>query len=127
MKSPRRKRRWNSRHYPKVVTVRVSAEEHAVLTLRAALARTSASRYLATAGLAGKPPRLRETPPPSPEEKQRWEQLLWALHKLGTNVNQLAHATHRARILGRGRPDDRHIDQAARMVQALMRLVKERL
>ncbi len=110
-----------------MVTVRVTAAEHAALMERAALARMSASRYLVAAGLSGKAPRLRETPPPTPEERLRWEQLLWGLHKLGTNVNQLARDANRARLLDWGRTPSAEIDQAAREVRLLLRLIRERL
>lgn len=124
---PQGKRRWNSAHYPKMVTVRVTAQEHAELMRRAAQARMSASRYLCLAGLSGKAPRLRETLPPSPEERAHLEQLLWGLHKLGTNVNQLARAANTARLLGRGGPGPQRLEQAAKEVQLLLRLIKERL
>jgi len=110
-----------------MVTVRVTAAEHAALMERAARARLSASRYLVAAGLSGKAPRLRETPPPSPEEQVRWEQFLWGLHKLGTNVNQLAREANRARLLGWGGPPSPEIDRAARDVRLLLRLIRERL
>lgn len=125
--SPNRKRRWNSDRYPKMITVRVTAEEHAALSERAARARMSASRYLVVAGLRGKPPPLRETLPPTAAERERWQWLLWELHKLGTNVNQLAHATHRARLLGRSGPPLSAIEQAGQRVQLLVRLIQERL
>lgn len=110
-----------------MVTVRVTAEEHAALMERAALARMSASRYLVAAGLAGRPPRLRPTLPPTPEERARWEQLLWGLHKLGTNVNQLARVANTARLRGYGGPSAQALQRAAQDVRLLLRLVSQRL
>ena len=127
MSSHRPKRRWNSPRYPRMVTVRVTAAEHKALMERASLARLSASRYLVAAGLSGKAPKLRETPPPSPEEALRWEQLLWGLHKLGTNVNQLARDVNRARLLGWSGPHPAEIERAARDVRLLLRLIRDRL
>lgn len=127
MESRRRKRRWNSEHYPRMVTVRVTAAEHQTLLQRAALARLSASRYLAQSGLLGKPPRLHSTLPPSPAEQARWEQLLWSLHKLGTNVNQLARAANAAQLRGWGAPTREELCRAASSVQLLLRLIRDRL
>lgn len=127
MEKTRRKRRWNSPHYPRMVTVRVTVAEHAALMQRAARTRLSVSRYLVKAGLRGRPPRLRDTLPPTPAEQAHWEQLLWALHKLGVNVNQLARDANHARLMGWGRPPSAEIDRAARDVQLLLRLIRERL
>ena len=122
-----RRRRWNSDHYPKAITLRVTAAEHEALMRRALLARMSASRYLTAAGLRGKAPPLRETLPPNPRQRQELETLLYELRKVGVNLNQLARQQHRARLLGRKGPAPDTVERAAKAVEVLIRLLRERL
>ena len=123
----RKKRSWNSDQYPKVVTVRVSEEEHAKIHGVAGLARLSASRLLVRSLLDRRLPVLADSPPPSTERREELEFLLYELRKVGTNLNQLAHRTNRARLLGRFPPPRRKVDEAAAAVEGIVRLIRNRL
>lgn len=123
----RKKRSWNSAHYPKMVTVRVTADEHAEIQRVANLARMSASRLLAATIIGRKLPPLRETPPPTKERRQELEFLLYELRKIGVNLNQLAHKTNRARLLGTFPPPRRKVDAASAAVEGLVRLIRNRI
>jgi hypothetical protein len=123
----RKRRSWNSAHYPKMVTVRVTTEEHAEILRVAGLARMSASRLLATTVIKRKIPALRQTPPPTRERRQEMEFLLYELRKIGVNLNQLAHRTNRARLLGRFPPPRRKVDEASAAIEGLVRLIRSRI
>ncbi len=123
----RRNRKWNSGQYPKVVTVRVSTPEHGEIHRVAGLARLSASRLLVRNLLDQRLPRLLVSPPPSKAERQELEFLLYELHKIGVNLNQLAHRTNRARLMGRFPPPRGKVDAAATAVEGLVRLIRNRL
>lgn len=123
----KKKRRWNSGRYPKMVTVRVTVEEHAEIKRRSALARLSDSRFLVRAGLSLKMPPISDRPPPSDEERKDLEFLLYELRKIGVNLNQLAKAANVARLV-RGTPPPRlRVDRTASVVEGLVRLIRKRL
>ncbi len=122
----RRKRRWNSERYPKMVTVRVSDSEHQQILERASRTRLSSSRFLVRAGLAQRFPPIRDRAVPSEEERRELEFLLFELRKIGVNLNQIARDTNLARLLGRRIPRS-NIEQAAQMVQGLVKLICRRL
>lgn len=122
-----RKRRWNSDRYPKMVTVRVTLEEHEELLRRAQRTRLSASRFLVRCGLSQRLPPLRDRPAPTPEERRDLEFLLYQLRKVGTNLNQLAKRTNAARLFGRMRPPASKVEQAASAAEGLIRLLRKRL
>jgi len=65
--------------------------------------------------------------PPTEEERKDLEFLLYELRKVGTNLNQLAHRTNAARLLGRTPPPRHRVELAAAMVEGLLRLIKKRL
>ncbi len=120
-------RRWNSERYPKAVTVRVTLDEHAQIRERAGRARLSDSRYLARCGLEKRLPPMSDRTPPTEEERKDLEFLLFELRKVGTNLNQLAKRTNSARLLGRTPPPLARVEQAASMVEGLLRLIRKRL
>lgn len=122
-----RKRNWNSEQYPKVVTVRVSTGEHGEIHRVAGLARLSASRLLVRSLLDRRLPEMSDTPPPTKEERAELEFLLYELHKIGVNLNQLAHRNNRARLIRRFPPPRRQIDSATTALEGLMRLIRNRL
>ncbi len=90
------KRHWRSKRYPATITIRCSETEHRELAERAANHALSLSRYCIWAG-------QRSAPPPPPEQTQKLRRLLYDLHKLANNVNQLAHAMNSA-LGGNGLP-----------------------
>lgn len=124
----RRRRRWNSDHYPKSLVVRVTDDEHEEITRRAGLSRApSVSRYMAVCALNGRAPELRQTPPPTAEERERLERLLYELRKLGTNLNQLTHAANLATATGGASPAPSDLAEAARAVKTIVEQLRERL
>ena len=123
-KSPRR---WNSERYPKMVTVRVTEEEHRGLTERAARSGLSTSRYLVRCGLGLRLPALRDAYPPNPDERRHLVLLLAELRKVGTNLNQLARRSNRARLFRGFGPPKSQIERASGQAGALIRLLRHRL
>lgn len=121
------KRRWNAGAYPKMVTVRVTNEEHAEIQRRSAQARLSDSRFLAKAGLGLKMPPVSDRPRPTPEERRELEFLLYELRKVGVNLNQLARRANTARLVRRMPPPRSKVDHAAGAVEGLVRLIRKRL
>jgi hypothetical protein len=122
-----KKRNWRSRNLSKPFTVRATEQEHSEIKRRADAARMSASRYLIHRGLAGRLPDLRITPPPSQEEREQLERILYALRKVGNNLNQLAHATNSAHLTGTQQPAAGDINIAAEQAKRLIDEVKKRL
>lgn len=127
MAQERPKRRWNDGNYPARITVRLTREEKAEILVRADRAVLSDSRYLVRCGLAKRLPPMRDTPPPTEGERKDLEFLLFELRKVGTNLNQLAKRTNAARLLGRTPPPLARVEQAAVMVEGLLRLIRKRL
>jgi hypothetical protein len=126
--TPCKRRRWNSDHYPKSIVVRVTEDEHREINARAGLSRApSTSRYLAECGLRGRAPELRETPPPTDEQRAQFERLLYELRKAGTNLNQLTYATNLAQKLGAQAPSPGEVSEALRAVTTLVEQIRERL
>ncbi|RYG39130.1 plasmid mobilization relaxosome protein MobC [bacterium] len=121
------KRRWNSERYPKMITARVTAAEHLAIVERAESARLSASRYLVRCGLGKRLPPMREHKIPSDNERRDLEFLMTELRKVGVNLNQLARRRNLARIVGGMGPSRSKVDQAASMVEGLVRLIRKRM
>lgn len=90
-----KKRKWNSNHYPKMITVRLTREEHEEIILRAKLARTSASRYLAHRGLHNKLLKFRPALPlVDAGQRVQLERLLFELNRLFLALSKLNHSLH---------------------------------
>lgn len=124
----RRRRRWNSDRYPKSIVVRVTDDEHEEINRRAGLSREpSVSRYMTVCALSGRAPELRQTPPPTAEERERLEQLLYELRRIGTNLNQLTHAANLATATGGASPAPSDLVEAARAVKTIVEQLRERL
>jgi hypothetical protein len=87
---PKPKRHWRSKRYPATITIRCSETEYKKLAEQATNHALSISRYCVWAG-------KRAAPPPPPEETEKLKRLLYDLHKLANNVNQLAHTLHASR------------------------------
>jgi hypothetical protein len=117
---PLRQRHWRSDRYPDAFTVRCTPDEHRELAERAAAHELSLSRYCVWAG-------KREAPPPSAEETQRLRRLLYDLHKLGNNVNQLAHTLHASRKGNAPPPSTADIAAAAASLAELIADVRAQL
>jgi hypothetical protein len=122
-----KKRNWHSKKLPKHLTVRATEQEHNELKTRASAVRMSASRYLIHRGLAGRLPNLRATQPPTNEERELLERILYALRKVGNNLNQLAYATNSSRWTGTQQPPTSEINGVARQAKELIEEVKKRL
>lgn len=123
-----KRRRWNSENYPKAIVCRVTDEEHTEINRRAGLsAAPSTSRYMVACALRGRAPELRATPPPTDEQREQFERLLYELRKAGTNLNQLAHAANLAQMTGGQVPPAGQIVHAAQTVAMLVEQIRERL
>jgi uncharacterized membrane protein len=122
-----KKRNWRSRNLSKPFTVRATEQEHSEIRRRADAARMSASRYLIQRGLVGRLPDLRITLPPSQEEREQLERILYALRKVGNNLNQLAHTANSARWTGIHQPAADEINIAAEQAKQLIDEVRKRL
>jgi hypothetical protein len=81
---------------PAHLTVRLSAEERAAVDAAAGAAGLTAGSYAREAMLGGPAPREVRRPPAEREELVR---LLAALGKIGSNLNQLAHAANTGTVL----------------------------
>ena len=122
-----KRRRWNSDRYPKMVTVRVTTDEHSEIVRLAGHARLSTSRLLVSALLDRRLPTLKDSPPPSAETREELLLLLFQLRKVGVNLNQLAYRTNRATLLGRFPPPRRKVDEVAAAVEGLVRVIRNKL
>jgi len=118
--APKRQRHWRSDRYPDAFTVRCTTDEHRELAERAAKQELSLSRYCVWAG-------KREAPPPTPEETQRLRRLLYDLHKMGNNVNQLAHSLHASKKGNATPPSTADIAAAAASLAELIAEVRAQL
>jgi hypothetical protein len=117
------KRHWRSKRYPAIITSRCSETEYRELAERAANHALSLSRYCIWAGQRSAPP----PPPPLPEQTQKLRRLLYELHKLSNNVNQLAHATHSARKRNQPMPTQVDFAGAYDSIQALIDDIRTQL
>lgn len=116
----RKRRQRPCLRYPERIPVRATGEEKRRIARRAKAARLSASRYLVRAATA-------ERLPPTAEERQFLERLLYLVLKCGTNLNQLAHHKNRARYTGEPPPAEAAVAAAAREVGLLAAEIRRRL
>lgn len=93
--APWRGRRRVSDPREQFVAVRCTAAEHAAITAAAAQAGLSVGAYLRVVGLGTAGPRAVRRPS---VERAELARLLGEIGKLGSNVNQLAHAVNRGDI-----------------------------
>ncbi|MEJ0051716.1 MAG: hypothetical protein WDN02_11030 [Methylovirgula sp.] len=78
------------------IAVRCTAEEHAAIDAAATAAGLSIGAYLRAQALGDPGPRSVRRPP---VERKELARLIGLLGKLGSNVNQIAHAFNSARLL----------------------------
>jgi hypothetical protein len=122
----KRKKRRIAGKYPVVFFVRATAEEADRIHANAAKANRPRTRFLAETG-ALEPERLL-VPRPSAEELRAIEGLLYELHKIGVNLNQLAYRENSAALAETPDPStDAEIAQAARAVTGLIEQLRSRL
>jgi hypothetical protein len=102
------------------ILVRATPAERRAIHRRAAAAGRSLSRYLVAVG-------TRDGQPATPEEREELGRLLFELHKVGTNLNQIAHAMNAARLSGQEGAAEADIASAVSDVRATVAAVRERL
>jgi hypothetical protein len=128
LKGKRKKRAWNSNHYPKMITVRLTNEEHQQITLRAKLARTSASRYLAHRGLHNKLLKFRAAlPPVDADQREQLERLLYELNRVFLGLSKLNHTLNLSFKTAADTVTKNEIKQALSEVSRLIEKSKELL
>lgn len=127
MEQQKKKRRWNSDHYPKKISVRVTDEEHEEINKHAELRGLSISRYLVTCGLDKRLPKVKENVVKTEQEREQLEMMLRQLWKIGTNLNQLAYGYHISRYIGGKEPDINEVEEAAKEAKELIKEIKNRL
>jgi hypothetical protein len=94
--APWRGRRRVSDAKDSFISVRCTAKDHAVIDESATSAGLSIGAYLRALALGGAGPRAVRRPP---VERKELARLLGHLGKIGSNINQLAHAYNRDRLL----------------------------
>ncbi|MBI3653808.1 MAG: hypothetical protein HY231_22480 [Acidobacteria bacterium] len=78
-----------------MITVCLTNEEHEEISLRAKLARTSASRYLVHRGLYNKLLKFRPAlPPADANQRVPLERLLYELNRVFLGLSKLNHSLH---------------------------------
>jgi hypothetical protein len=102
------------------ILVRATKSERIAIRKNADAAGLSLSRYLVWTG-------SRNTPPISIEDRVALLKLAEQLRRLGTNVNQLAHAMNASRRGNGQPPSESDIAAAARSVQELLAATKAML
>jgi mobilization protein NikA len=107
--------------------VRASEDEYTEIMNRAALARKSASRFLIYCGTKGKSPKLRQMLPPTPEQRNDLERLLFELRKAGNNLNQLAHAYHSAKYTNATPPTSSEVEAASVALRKTIEVIRDRI
>jgi hypothetical protein len=123
-----KKRKWNSKHYPKMITVRLTREEHEEITLRAKLARTSASRYLVHRGLHNKLLKFRSAlPPVDAGQREQLERLLFEVNRVFLGLSKLNHTLNLSFKAAADRVTKDEIKQALSAVSRLIEKSKELL
>lgn len=127
MEEKKKKRSWNSEHYPKGIFVRLTEEEHQEINQQAELRGLSVSRYLVTCGLAKRLPVAKEKAAKTEQEREQLEMILRQLWKVGSNLNQLAHGYNLTRYVGGKEPDVIEVEETAREVKELIKEIKNRL
>jgi uncharacterized protein (DUF1778 family) len=99
------------------ITVRPSDEEHQLLTARAAKNDKSLNSYLIWAG-------SRDAPPLPIEDRLALTATREELRRIGTNLNQLAHATNSARRGNGQQPPAAEIASTLASLNELMTAIK---
>jgi len=127
MEAKKKKRRWNSDHYPKKISVRVTDEEHKEINDQAELRGISISRYLVACGLSKRLPIAKEKVIKTEQEREQLEMLLRQLWKVGSNLNQLAHSYNLTKLVGGKEPNILEIEEAAKEAKDLIKEIKNRL
>jgi hypothetical protein len=111
----------------KVIYVRLTRDEYLEVQERADLARISASRYLVSCGLNQKIKQVKKARKSVGSDREKLEDLMWQLKKLGRNINQLAHCYEDVRLTGEGVIDEKEIALAGEKVKSLLKQLEERL
>lgn len=111
----------------KVIYVRLTRDEYLEVQERADLARMSASRYLVSCGLNQKIKQVKKAKKSVGSDREKLEDLMWQLKKLGRNINQLAHCYEDVRLIGEGVIDEKEIALAGEKVKSLLKQLEERL
>lgn len=111
----------------KVIYVRLTRDEYLEVQERADLARMSASRYLVSCGLNQKIKQVKKARKSVGSDREKLEDLMWQLKKLGRNINQLAHCYEDTRLTGEGVIDEQEIALAGVKVKTLLKQLEERL
>lgn len=111
----------------KVIYVRLTRDEYLEVQERADLARMSASRYLVSCGLNQKIKQVKKARKSLGSDREKLEDLMWQLKKLGRNINQLAHCYEDVRLTGEGVIDEKEIALAGEKVKSLLKQLEERL
>jgi len=119
-RKPGRKPKPESEKVGAPILVRATPAERRAIKRRASAAGRSLSRYLVAVG-------MRDGQPAGPEEREQLGRLLFELHKVGTNLNQLAHTMNAARLSGRDTTTEDEIASAVSEVRATVAAVRERL
>lgn len=127
METKKKNRKWNSEHYPKAIFVRVTDEEHTEINAQAELRGMSTSRYLVACGLSKRLPIPKGKIAKTEEDREQLEMLLRQLHKIGSNLNQLAHGYNLSRLLGGKEPNILEVEVAAKEAKVLIKEIKNRL
>lgn len=127
MEEKKKKRKWNSEHYPKGIFVRLTEEEHKEINDQAELRGLSTSRYLVACGLSKRLPIAKEKIVKTEQEREQLEMLLRQLHKIGSNLNQLAHGYNLSKLVGGKEPSILEVEEAAKLAKELLMEVKNRL
>jgi hypothetical protein len=123
----KRKRRRLAGKYPVPFFVRATEEEGRRIKRNAERAGRAATRFLAELGaLEDAAERLPARP--SGREVEVLEGLMYQLRKVGINLNQLAHRENSAGVGGPAEPpSDAELTEAARAVEEIVRLIRDRL
>jgi hypothetical protein len=70
---------------------------------------------------------MRASLPPSGEESENLEHLLYDFQRAATNLNQITHAIHSSRFTSAPRPADTEIAVAIAALHELTKAIKERM
>lgn len=110
----------------KVIFIRVTKEEYEKINELAEYANMTVSKYLIARGLKEKV-KWRKNKRTKGEEREKLEELMWQLKKLGRNVNQLAHSYEDNKLTGESLISQKEINLVGEKIKGLLKELEEGL
>lgn len=110
----------------KIIFIRATQEEYEEINDLAEYANMTSSKYLIACGLNQKL-KWRKSKKAKGEDREKLEELMWQLKKLGRNVNQLAHCYQDSSLTGEGLISQKEINLVGEKIKNLLKQLEERL